>query len=212
MRVDAPIVGITMAVLIGGGLLAAGLIPAVAVVELATALAASSKWLAGTASHVFARGFERSPAVTLALASLAVVPALATAAVIARGLRRRWNRAAAHNSGIDAGSVGTRRASAWIAVEGREQPGVRLEGEVTHIGRDAENHLAVSGDGIESIHAVIRRTLDADFVIFDVSGRNGGGLLVNGRPSSSARLRDGDRIVLGATALVFHRSGVPAAT
>jgi pSer/pThr/pTyr-binding forkhead associated (FHA) protein len=52
---------------------------------------------------------------------------------------------------------------------------------------------------------VIRRTLDADFMIFDVSGRNGGGLLVNGRPLSSARLAHGDRIVLGATALVFHR-------
>lgn len=206
MRGTIPIVGlVTATAMVGGGFVTAGLVPAIDFAGLSAALARSSAWLAGAAADVFSRGFQRSPAITLAIASLAAVPALAIAAVVARKLRERCNRKATDNAGPDAGEMAARRASAWIAVEGREQPRIRLEGEITHIGRDAENHLAVSGDGIEAIHAVIRRTLDADFMIFDVSGRNGGGLLVNGRPLSSARLAHGDRIVLGATALVFHR-------
>lgn len=209
MQVGMPIFAMATAALIGGGLLAGGLLPVVVLAEVPNMLATSSRWLAAAAYHVFSRGFERSPAVTLAIASFAAVPMLAIAAVAARKLRGRWNRTASQNAGADGASMASRRASAWIAIEGRAQPAVRLDGEVTHIGRDADNHLAVSEEGIEAIHAVIRRTMDADFVIFDVSGRRGGGLLVNGRPSSSARLRDGDRIVLGATALVFHRSKAP---
>jgi hypothetical protein len=192
MRGTIPIVGlVTATAMVGGGFVTAGLVPAIDLAGLSAALARSSAWLAGAAADVFSRGFQRSPAITLAIASLAAVPALAIAAVVARKLRERCNRKATDNARPDAGEMAARR--------------IRLEGEITHIGRDAENHLAVSGDGIEAIHAVIRRTLDADFMIFDVSGRNGGGLLVNGRPLSSARLAHGDRIVLGATALVFHR-------
>ena|SRR2546423_14432355 len=53
-------------------------------------------------------------------------------------------------------------------------------------------------------HAVIERTRDEEFVITDLSGKDGNGVRINGARLPRARLADGDVIELGRTRLKFE--------
>ena len=57
-------------------------------------------------------------------------------------------------------------------------------------------------------HAVIERTAEEAFVITDLSGKDGGGMRVNGEKLSSAQLSDGDLIELGRARLKFESAPV----
>ena len=52
------------------------------------------------------------------------------------------------------------------------------------------------------------RNGSAEFLIKDLSGRDGNGVKVNGRPVDAALLQHGDRIEIGAVALKFE--AIPA--
>lgn len=71
------------------------------------------------------------------------------------------------------------------------------------IGREPDNELVLTEPTVHRYHAAIERTLDAGYVITDLSGDKGNGVLVNARRITKAQLGDGDEIRLGAAVLGF---------
>lgn len=152
-------------------------------------------------------GQERTPAIVVGLGAVLVVPFIALVMSAGRrvqhmsqvraehALRSRQAREAAHLP---------RTANAWVDVDGPRRLRLRLAGELMRIGRDEENDLRLADPHVHKHHALIQRTPDAEFMVFDVSGARGNGLFVNGRPAARARLRDGDTIMLGSTRVTFR--------
>ncbi len=91
-----------------------------------------------------------------------------------------------------------------VTVEGRTQ-------EITKtsvvLGRSREADVRVADVNVSRRHAEIRQE-GATYWIVDLGSTNG--LEVNGKRTERSRLRDGDRITVGSTEVVFGR-GVPGA-
>jgi hypothetical protein len=75
-----------------------------------------------------------------------------------------------------------------------------LSGEVTHIGRGAGASLSFDDSTVSRRHAIIVRR-GATTRIFDDRSTNG--LVVNGRLTAEAELRDGDVLVIGRLVLTY---------
>ncbi|HEU0246554.1 MAG TPA: DUF3662 and FHA domain-containing protein [Gaiellaceae bacterium] len=71
------------------------------------------------------------------------------------------------------------------------------------LGRSREADVRVSDVNISRKHAEVRREEDAYWIV-DLGSLNG--TIVNGKRVDRKRLRDGDRITLGSTEIVFGRS------
>ena len=85
-----------------------------------------------------------------------------------------------------------------VLPDGEEQ---RLEGQAVRLGRDSANDLAFPGDPkISRSHAELRDR-DGQWIIVDLASSNG--TKVNDRRIDQHPLRDGDRIQLGRTTIVF---------
>ena len=93
---------------------------------------------------------------------------------------------------------------AWLTVDGPGPRTLALDGRRIRIGRDVDNDVRLPDATVQRYHAVIERTPEAAFVIVDVSGEKGNGILINGARQSRARLCDGDVIKLGRTCLKFE--------
>ena len=72
----------------------------------------------------------------------------------------------------------------------------RLGGGPVDIGRDASCEIALEDPSASRRHARFTPT-DGGFVVEDLGSRNG--TLVNDQPCTRAPLKDGDRILIGAT-------------
>lgn len=157
------------------------------------------------------RGAERHPAAALAFLAGALVPVLALAAALARSAARHRRRRIEGSQDMPAVTGGRRSASAWVEVAGGRQ---RVPvGELLRIGSSEDCDVAVRADGASgkaAMHALIQRTPEREFIIFDVSSDPAPAIAVNGKPLRRGRLRDGDRIAVGAGQLVF-RLDMPAA-
>jgi hypothetical protein len=75
-----------------------------------------------------------------------------------------------------------------------------LSGDVTHIGRGAGASLSFDDSTVSRRHAIIVRR-GATTRIFDDRSTNG--LVVNGRRTTEADLRDGDVLVIGRLVLTY---------
>src|SRR5262249_4214782 len=93
---------------------------------------------------------------------------------------------------------------AWLTVDGPGPRTLALDSRRIRIGRDEDNDVRLADATVQRYHAVIERTAEAAFVIVDVSGEKGNGILINGARQSRARLCDGDEIKLGRTCLRFE--------
>lgn len=80
---------------------------------------------------------------------------------------------------------------------------VELSTEVTRIGRSSEADVRLSDTGVSRLHAELR-TLGAEVVLVDLGSTNG--TTLNGRRVQEGRLRDGDRIGVGSSSLVFRQA------
>lgn len=81
---------------------------------------------------------------------------------------------------------------------------VVLTGPVTVLGRGPEADVQVGDTGVSRRHAEIRLEPEGTRLI-DLQSTNG--TRVNGRRVSTTRLRDRDRVELGATLLVYRQDG-----
>ncbi len=171
--------------------LAAALSPSVGVAVAEAVRERVLAWLAGAEAH--------APALLLGLALLLAVPPLALAGLAARRLlaREREDEAAAERT-VRTGVA--RPGHAWLEVEDGHR--VAIDGEIVRIGREDDNELCIEGGAVHRYHAVVQRTPDQGFVITDVS--SGNGVRVNGEWRQRRRLRDGDRLEIGGTAILFH--------
>lgn len=160
-----------------------------------------------------ALGYGRSPEIIIGLGLALALPLIALAGLAVRFAMWLTHRVTARPAPIVVDLHHTSpHARAWVAFHaasvggGGGQAGrspLELKGELMRIGSGEDNDFAITGAA--PLHALIRRTSDAEFVIVDVSASAGGGLMVNGRRLASCRLRNGDRIDLGAATLTFHR-------
>lgn len=81
---------------------------------------------------------------------------------------------------------------------------VVLTGPVTVLGRGAEADVQVADSGVSRRHAEVRLGPEGTTLV-DLQSTNG--TRVNGRRVSTTRLRDRDRVELGATVLVYRQDG-----
>ena len=164
-----------------------------------------------TAEHLrelLERGFERHPAAMLAGVVALAMPVVAVAAALVRLITRLASRRGRSRTADTEGpTTGGRRppTSAWIEVEGQLAPPLRI-GELVRIGRSEDCDLALVDAGLDGMHALIQRTADSEYVIFDVSSDEATGLAVNGEISRRHRLRNGDCIEIGSSRVVFRTS------
>ncbi|MCK5691183.1 FHA domain-containing protein, partial [Myxococcota bacterium] len=95
--------------------------------------------------------------------------------------------------------------SALVLVHGKsEDQRFLLSSDISTIGRDKRNDITIEDKFISKFHAqIIRR--DGDVFIKDLDSRNK--LFVNNSPAIGAKLRNLDRIQLGASILVFIEAG-----
>jgi len=140
------------------------------------------------------RGLDRHPSVLLAGIVAMSVPMVA---LIAAGLRWRERR----SQKLLSPHADIIHRSAWIEVPGRGTPLMTI-GEIVRIGDSDDCDLAVAGTS-GSTCALIQRTPDCEFFLFDVSAGEAH-LAVNGTRSGKYRLTDGDRIEIGSACLVFR--------
>ena len=151
------------------------------------------------------QGLDQQPSLMLAGAVASAVPLVGATAALMRAMGRRARRRAVLRDLSVKGppTAGHRPNFAWLQVENRGIPPLRL-GELARIGCSQDCDLAIGGSGVAEIHALIQRTPDSEFIIFDVSDAGNGGLAVNGQPARKCNLRDGDRIEIGSARVVFH--------
>lgn len=89
-------------------------------------------------------------------------------------------------------------AEAFLIVNGRRH--ITLQKAVSTIGRSLDNDIILEDPGVSRTHAQIRWR-NGRFEIFDVGSR--AGLMVNGQRVTSAELRSGDVVKLGAAAIIY---------
>lgn len=107
--------------------------------------------------------------------------------------------------GGDAGTPATHDAP-WVQVG---ELTYALSRATTRIGRGTEADLRIDDPGISRQHAELRRS-GGDVTVVDLGSTNG--VVVDGERVAQARLRDGSRIMLGNTTVVFHATGRPGGT
>jgi hypothetical protein len=105
----------------------------------------------------------------------------------------------------------TAREGDTVVSGGRDVPWVEigtttyaLARPTTRIGRGSESDLRIDDPGISRHHAELRRS-GGDVTVVDAGSTNG--VVVDGERVQQARLRDGSRVVLGSTTMVFHEGG-----
>jgi hypothetical protein len=149
-----------------------------------------------------AEAYQRSPVVVMSLGLAGTLPVLAALFAIGRVVRRR----AARTDRLAPATEPTPRADkAWIDIgDGPDSAPLAFRGEILRIGRHSDNDIALAHEAVHRHHALIQRTPDDEFILMDLTAGTGNETLLNGRPAGRAALKDGDRITLGDTVLVFH--------
>jgi Protein of unknown function (DUF3662)/FHA domain len=89
-----------------------------------------------------------------------------------------------------------------IVAVGEEESAYFLSHPVTVIGRAADCDIRVDDPGVSRRHAEIRYA-EGNVELVDLGSTNG--VSVNGVPTPRATLRDGDRVDVAATTLIFRR-------
>ncbi len=157
-----------------------------------------------TALEALQRSLDRHPSIKLAGGLAMIVPMLALVAAVSRFLARRNRRLRMPSPAPVSEPISD--GIAWIESLDRREPPFAV-GELVRIGKSDDCDLALEADGPAGMHAVIQRTPEREFILFDVSSGTSG-IAVNGAPARRCRLSDGDRIEIGAACVVF-RTGIP---
>jgi len=161
--------------------------------------------------------YQRAPVFVIILSALLLLPVVALASfVVQRAARRKSQRAAISAMARKAEStqwpgevpvgrsIPVRQHEAWLIVGDGGSEMLPLAGQVTRIGRHHDNDIRLPDSSVHRYHAVIERMSDEEFVITDLSGKEGNGVRINGERLERAHLVDGDIIELGRTRLKFE--------
>lgn len=80
----------------------------------------------------------------------------------------------------------------------------RIDSNMIRIGRHEENDIRLASQTVHRYHAVLHRTPEQKFVITDLSGPQGNGVVVNAERVDQVALAAGDLIELGDVRLRFR--------
>lgn len=162
-------------------------------------------------------GYQRVPALVLAVSALLLLPAVAILSfAVQAAARRRTRQAASRSAQLRAAAVEASDEvfpsaasplwahQAWLTPQDGNAGTLPLAGQTIRIGRHQDNDIRLPDTSVHRYHAVIEQTAEEEFVITDVSGTDGNGVRVNGERLARAQLADGDIIELGRTRLKFE--------
>ena len=169
-------------------------------------------------SHWLAESYAREPELTMAIAVLGIaLPAVSLGAlVVAWFARRRDARADAEARARSArpwrdathimpgNGQAAARVNALFQMEDDIAAELPISGNMVRIGRHQENDIRLASKTVHRYHAVMHVTPEQDYVITDLSGEAGNGVIVNGRRVEQATLKGDDLIELGETRLRFR--------
>ena len=170
---------------------------------LAVTLVARARTILGTA-------YARAPALVAVLAALLVVPAAALVALTGESLRRRRTAASdrrqstTDRSKSGGADVTPWPARAWLRIDGDAEAKQPIAAPLIRIGRHEDNDILLASPSVHRHHAIIHHTTEQGFIITDMSGASGNGVVVNGERLRQALLYDGDRIELGEARMTFE--------
>jgi hypothetical protein len=114
-------------------------------------------------------------------------------------------RKPAETEAVSAEELGLAREIVSLTVDDTKH---ELDGGRAVIGRSKDCDIQLADPNVSRKHAEVRQEGAAYWVV-DLDSTNG--MEVNGRRQKRAKLRQGDRITLGSTELVFRRETEPAA-
>lgn len=96
-------------------------------------------------------------------------------------------------------------AAAYLLVPGDAgERRIDVSAELTRIGRSSEADVRLPDAGVSRLHAELR-LLGDEVVLVDLGSTNG--TTLNGQRIQEGRLRDGDRIGVGSSSLLFRQDG-----
>lgn len=161
-------------------------------------------------------GYRKEPELMLVLAGLVLLlPTVALGALVWRFAgrnrksleRRRVPEGLADpamSSPRDRAVPERRRTPAQLEfVDGSATP-LPIRANMLRIGRHEENDICLPNKTVHRYHAVMHATPDQDYVITDLSGSKGNGVIINSSRIEQSLLRDGDVIELGEVRLRFR--------
>lgn len=173
----------------------------------------------GQVRSLIETGYQRAPVLIIVLSALLLLPLVALASFfVQRAARRKSERAAIDAisrkaesaqwpgempAGVSR-SIPVRLHEAWLVIGESGDQTLPLGLQVTRIGRQLDNDIRLVDPSVHRYHAVIERTSGDEFVITDLSGKEGNGVRINGERQEKAHLVDGDVIELGRTRLKFE--------
>lgn len=181
-------------------------------VELA---AEAFAWAKAHVSGILTAAYERAPVLVSVLAALLIIPMMALTALMAHGLQLNMRQGRGRGPAPQPNStfkatmtadtgVPPWPAAAWLDIAGQtKSPLPRVQGLV-RIGRHDDNDIRLPHTTVHRHHAIIHRTPEAAFIIMDLSGHDGNGVVVNGQRLAEARLKPGDTIQLGEISMRFE--------
>ncbi|MCB1509561.1 MAG: FHA domain-containing protein [Hyphomicrobiaceae bacterium] len=151
-------------------------------------------------------GYRHAPALILGLGAAVSLPVLALIGLFV--IRRRpASPPPAHDDDVPKTLPASAwRQRAWIELADGSHRRVEINRNLLRIGREDDNDMQLVHASIHRYHAVIERSPDMIFSIQDLSGPDGGGVLVDGVRIERARLRGGERLDIGGVSLKFHLS------
>ena len=167
----------------------------------------------GRVQTLFAAGYEKEPQLviaTLAIGGLLPVASLAALASLF-GVRLWSRRVTDHFTQVAMARPHTHRQITEIRgqeplldVVGDRASSHPVRGNMIRIGRHEENDIRLASQTVHRYHAVVHLAPEQGYVITDLSGPEGNGVLVNSERVDHASLVAGDLIELGDVRMRFR--------
>lgn len=161
---------------------------------------------------IITAAYDRAPALVMVLAAMFIIPVIALLALLVHALRlhvalrlpKRLSVAERMDEEPATADVIDLPRRAQLRVAGGSATTLPTGPSMVRIGRHEDNDIRLAHASVHRHHALIHRTPEDEYVIVDLSGREGNGVLVNGQRMPEARLAAGDEIVLGDVSLRFE--------
>jgi hypothetical protein len=196
----------------------------------AQVLAQVLAWFTGAPSQIktfLLAAYDKAPALVMVLGALFVMPMTALLAYSAMAVRdympsqrpaaRGWLGSSSHAGTLSVTrrtakvapvTVAAWPATAWLAIDGGARVPLPKSSGLIRIGRHEDNDIQLSETSVHRHHAIIHRTAAAEFVITDLSGATGNGVIVNGERVAQAQLLSADVVELGGARMTFESTPV----
>ena len=162
-----------------------------------------------------AAGYQKEPQLMLAtlalggllpIASLAALASLLAARVWTRRKAEQFTQVAMAAPVTHKQITEIRSAEPLLDVVGDSALSHPVRGNMIRIGRHEENDIRLASQTVHRYHAVVHKAPEQGYVITDLSGPDGNGVLVNSERVEHATLMPGDLIELGDVRMRFRFS------